>query len=54
MPRLTASRSFGLTAQSGESEEKALDLEALEYLTTAVRTRSLAARVRAAPKRINT
>jgi DNA-binding response OmpR family regulator len=45
---------IGLTAQSGESEEKALDLGAQDYLTTAVQTRSLAARVRAALKRINT
>jgi len=42
-----------LTAQHGESEEKALDLGALDYLTKPVQTRSLAARVRAVLKRIN-
>jgi len=43
-----------LTAQSGESEEKALDLGAHDYLTKPVQTRSLVARVRAVLKRINT
>jgi Response regulators consisting of a CheY-like receiver domain and a winged-helix DNA-binding domain len=43
-----------LTAQHGESEEKALDLGAQDYLTKPVQTRSLAARVRAVLKRINT
>ncbi len=42
-----------LTAQSGESEEKALDLGAHDYLTKPVQTRSLVARVRAVLKRIN-
>jgi len=42
-----------LTAQHGESEEKALDLGAQDYLTKPVQTRSLAARVRAVLKRIN-
>jgi two-component system, OmpR family, KDP operon response regulator KdpE len=43
-----------LTAQSGESEEKALDLGAQDYLTKPVQTRSLVARVRAVLNRINT
>jgi two-component system KDP operon response regulator KdpE len=43
-----------LTAQHGESEEKALDLGAQDYLTKPVQTRSLTARVRAVLKRINT
>jgi type II secretory ATPase GspE/PulE/Tfp pilus assembly ATPase PilB-like protein len=43
-----------LTAQHGESEEKALDLGAQDYLTKPVQTRSLVARVRAVLKRINT
>jgi len=43
-----------LTAQHGESEEKALDLGAQDYLTKPVQTRSLIARVRAVLKRINT
>jgi DNA-binding response OmpR family regulator len=42
-----------LTAHSGESEEKALDLGAHDYLTKPVQTRSLVARVRAVLKRIN-
>ena len=54
MPRLDRLAVIGLTAQSGESEEKALDLGAQDDLATAVQTRSLAARVRAALKRINT
>jgi DNA-binding response OmpR family regulator len=41
-----------LTAQHGESEEKALDLGAQDYLTKPVQTRSLVARVRAVLKRI--
>jgi DNA-binding response OmpR family regulator len=40
-----------LTAQHGESEEKALDLGAQDYLTKPVQTRSLTARVRAVLKR---
>jgi DNA-binding response OmpR family regulator len=43
----------GLTAQSGESEEKALDLGALDYPATAVQTRSPVARVRTLLRRIN-
>jgi DNA-binding response OmpR family regulator len=43
-----------LTAQSGESEEKALDLGAQDSLTKPMQTRSLVARVRAALKPINT
>jgi DNA-binding response OmpR family regulator len=43
-----------LTAQHGESEEKALDLGAQDHLTKPVQTRSLIARVRAVLKRINT
>jgi DNA-binding response OmpR family regulator len=43
-----------LTAQSSESEEKALDLGAHHYLTKPVPTGSLVARVRAVLKRINT
>jgi DNA-binding response OmpR family regulator len=42
-----------LTAHSGESEEKALDLGAQDYLTKPVQTRSLVARVRAVLKRSN-
>jgi CheY-like chemotaxis protein len=42
-----------LTAQIGESEEKALDLGAQDYLTKPVQTRSLVARVRAVLKRSN-
>jgi type II secretory ATPase GspE/PulE/Tfp pilus assembly ATPase PilB-like protein/ActR/RegA family two-component response regulator len=42
-----------LTAQSGENEEKALDLGAQDYLTKPVQTRSLTARVRAVLKRSN-
>jgi DNA-binding response OmpR family regulator len=42
-----------LTAQIGESEEKALDLGAQDYLTKPVQTRSLIARVRAVLKRSN-
>jgi len=43
-----------LTAQHGESEEKALDLGAQDYLAKPVQTRPLAARVRPVLKRINT
>jgi Response regulators consisting of a CheY-like receiver domain and a winged-helix DNA-binding domain len=43
-----------LTAQSGASEEKALDLGAQDYFTKPVQTRSLVARVRAVLKQINT
>jgi DNA-binding response OmpR family regulator len=43
-----------LTAQSGESEEKALDLGAHDYLTKPVRTCSLVERVRARLQGINT
>ena len=42
-----------LTAHHGESEEKALDLGAQDYLTKPVQTRSLVARVRAVLKRVN-
>jgi type IV pilus assembly protein PilB len=42
-----------LTAQSGESEEKALDLGAHDYLTKPVQTRSLVARVRAVLRRVS-
>ena len=42
-----------LTAQHGESEEKAVDLGAQDYLTKPVQTRSLVARVRAVLKRVN-
>ena len=45
---------IGRTAQSGASEEKALDLGARDYLTKPVQTRSLVARVRAVLKRTNT
>jgi DNA-binding response OmpR family regulator len=41
-----------LTAHFGESEEKAVDLGAQDYLTKPVQTRSLAARVRAVLKRV--
>jgi len=47
------SQRSGLTAQHGESEEKALDLGAQDYLTKPVQTRSLVARVRAVLKRVN-
>jgi DNA-binding response OmpR family regulator len=40
-----------LTAQHGETEEKALDLGAHDYLSKPVQTRSLLARVRAVLKR---
>jgi len=40
-----------LTAQHGETEEKALDLGAHDYLGKPVQTRSLVARVRAVLKR---
>jgi type IV pilus assembly protein PilB len=43
-----------LTAQHGETEEKALDLGAHDYLSKPVQTRSLVARVRAVLKRVNT
>ena len=42
-----------LTAQHGESEEKAPHLGSQDYLTKAVRARSLVARVRAVLKRVN-
>ncbi len=42
-----------LTAQHGETEEKALDLGAHDYLTKPVQTRSLVARVRAVLKRVS-
>jgi len=42
-----------LTAQHGETEEKALDLGAHDYLGKPVQTRSLVARVRAVLKRAN-
>jgi two-component system, OmpR family, KDP operon response regulator KdpE len=41
-----------LTAHHGESEEKALDLGAQDYLTKPVQTRSLVARGRAVLKRV--
>jgi DNA-binding response OmpR family regulator len=40
-----------LTAQHGESEEKALDLGAHDYLSEPVQTRSLVARSEAVVKR---
>jgi type IV pilus assembly protein PilB len=43
-----------LTAQHGETEEKALDLGAHDYLGKPVQTRSLVARVRAVLKRVST
>lgn len=43
-----------LTAQSGEREEKALDLGAQDYLTKPAEARPLVARVRAVLERINT
>jgi DNA-binding response OmpR family regulator len=43
-----------LTAQSRESEEKALDPGVRDYLMKPVQTRSPVARVRAVLKRINT
>ncbi len=43
-----------LTAQHGETEEKALDLGAQDYLRKPVQTRSLVARVRAVLKRVST
>jgi type IV pilus assembly protein PilB len=42
-----------LTAQHGETEEKALDLGAHDYLRKPVQTRSLVARVRAVLKRVS-
>jgi DNA-binding response OmpR family regulator len=42
-----------LTAQHGESEEKALDLGAQDSLTRPVQTRSLVARVGAVLERVN-
>jgi len=46
MPRL-------LTGQTGNAEEKALDLGAQDYLNKPVQTRSLVARVKAVLKRAN-
>jgi DNA-binding response OmpR family regulator len=48
------SRGHRAHAQSGDSEEKALDLGAHDYLSKPVQTRSLIGRVRAVLKRINT
>jgi DNA-binding response OmpR family regulator len=42
-----------LTAQHGESEEKALAFSARDDLTKPVQTRSLVARMRAVLKRVN-
>ncbi len=42
-----------LTAQHGETEEKARDLGANDYLGKPVQTRSLLARVRAVLKRVS-
>jgi DNA-binding response OmpR family regulator len=42
-----------LTGSQGETEEKALDLGAHDYLRKPVQTRSLVARVRAVLKRVN-
>jgi DNA-binding response OmpR family regulator len=42
-----------LTATQAETEEKALDLGAHDYLRKPVQTRSLVARVRAVLKRVN-
>ncbi|MGH7498526.1 MAG: hypothetical protein ACREL3_06710 [Gemmatimonadales bacterium] len=41
-----------LTALQDDTEEKALDLGARDYLTTPVQTGSLVARVRAVVKRV--
>lgn len=41
-----------LTSHAGETEEKALDLGAQDYLTKPVQTRSLVARVKAVLKRV--
>jgi len=51
--RATSTSSSVLTAQHGESEEKALDLGAQDDLTKPVQTRSLVALVRAVLKRVN-
>ena len=45
--------SLPVIAQHGESEEKALDLGAQDYLTKPVQTRSLVAPVRGVLKRVN-
>ena len=42
-----------LTASRGDTEEKALDLGAHDFLTKPVQTRSLVARVRAVLKRVS-
>ena len=42
-----------LTASHDDTEEKALDLGAQDYLTKPLQTRSLVARVRAVLKRVN-
>lgn len=42
-----------LTASHDDTEEKALDLGAHDYLTKPVQSRSLVARVRAVLKRVN-
>ena len=41
-----------LTSHAGETEQKALDLGAQDYLTKPVQTRSLVARVKAVLKRL--
>jgi two-component system KDP operon response regulator KdpE len=41
-----------LTSQPGETEKKALDLGAQDYLTKPLQTRSLVARVKAVLKRV--
>ena len=41
-----------LTSHAGETEQKALDLGAQDYLTKPVQTRSLDARVKAVLKRV--
>jgi hypothetical protein len=44
---------LGLTAQHGESEEKALDLRAWDSCPKSVQRRSMVARMRAGLKRVN-
>jgi DNA-binding response OmpR family regulator len=51
--RTLALPAIALTAQHGESEEKALDLGAHDFLTTPVQSRSLVAQGRAVLKRSN-